>query len=53
VDDERGFIYWLEEASARSGRVFQTVKGDERIHGRRYVCADCVWNLFADLGSDR
>lgn len=43
VHDEKGFVYWLSESDARSG--------NERAlyYHRRYVCPDCVWNLFRDF----
>ncbi len=43
VKSELGFVYWLEEASGRDTRP------RSRIYRRRYVCADCVWNLFRDF----
>jgi hypothetical protein len=43
VQNGQGFLYWLEESDARSGSVRRL------IHHRRYVCPDCVWNLFRDF----
>jgi hypothetical protein len=43
--DEKGYVYWLEESSARAGRI--TSEG--AIYHRRYVCPDCVANLFGEL----
>jgi len=42
VHDERGFLYWLEESDTRNGRGTQ-------LRHRRYLCPDCVWNLFRDF----
>lgn len=42
---ERGFVYWLDDSSRRAKRV--DAKG--RIYHRRYVCPDCVENLWGDF----
>jgi hypothetical protein len=42
---ERGFVYWLEDPTIPSLHV------DEKgyLYNRRYLCKDCVANLFGEL----
>lgn len=44
VEDEKGLVYWLDEA-ARHARV---PRGEPH-HRRRYICPDCLWAFFSDL----
>lgn len=46
VRDEKGFQYWLYEASERAKET------RAQVFHRRYVCPDCVWNLFRDFAAD-
>lgn len=44
VRDEKGLVYWLDEAEERSRRPTDTT------YRRRYVCPECIAALFAHLG---
>jgi hypothetical protein len=44
----KGFVYWLEEVSVREG--YEDSSG--LIYARRYLCPDCVSNLFGELSGD-
>ena len=42
--DKRAFVYWLPEVYARKGG-----RDPERNPERRYICRDCVWNLYDEI----
>ena len=46
VAEGKGYVYWLQEASGRDK------KQRSLMYRRRYVCPDCVWNLFRDFAPD-
>lgn len=49
VQDERGYVYWLDEVAERttSGRDAPNETGTHRF--RRYLCPDCVFGLFGKV----
>jgi hypothetical protein len=48
AEQEKGFVYWLDERSRRD----KAAADKELIYHRRYVCPDCVFNLFGEFVQD-
>lgn len=48
--EERGYMYWLDEVARRNPSRSQN---REIVYHRRYLCPDCVENLFWELAASR
>ncbi len=40
---EQGFVYWLHDIDKRKRQ------GMKYVYERRYICADCIWNLYEEV----
>jgi hypothetical protein len=48
VKQEKGFVYWLFDIDARK----RSLSSRKYVYDRRYVCAECIKNLYGEFVSE-
>ncbi len=51
VDQEKGLMFWNRELATRKNKAGIKVTLDGSTHERRFICSDCIQNVFPKVSS--